>query len=59
MIQRVFSEALERAPLLDDSEDEGGCFRTNREQAGWALNLLVEYGWLKRDKDEASLQYRR
>ena len=52
----VFSEALERAPLLDDSEDEGGRFRTNREQAGWILNLLIEHGWLKRDKDEASFQ---
>lgn len=52
----VFSEALERAPLLDDSEDEGGRFRTNREQAGWILNVLVEHGWLKRDKDEASFQ---
>jgi hypothetical protein len=52
----VFSEALERAPLLDDSEDEGGRFRSNREQAGWILNLLVEQGWLKRDKDEASFQ---
>lgn len=52
----VFVEALERAPLLDDSDDESGRFRNNREQAGWILNLLVEHGWLKRDKDEASFQ---
>ena len=51
----VFSEALERAPLLDGDED-GSRFRNNREQAGWILNLLVEHGWLKRDKDEASFQ---
>ncbi len=51
----VFSEALERAPLLD-GDDDSGRFRNNREQAGWILNLLVEHGWLKRDKDEASFQ---
>ena len=51
----VFSEALERAPLLD-GDDDTSRFRNNREQAGWILNLLVEHGWLKRDKDEASFQ---
>ncbi|MGD8177053.1 Wadjet anti-phage system protein JetA family protein [Marinimicrobium sp. ARAG 43.8] len=51
----VFSEALERAPLLDGDEDNTR-FRNNREQAGWVLTLLVEHGWLKRDKDEASFQ---
>ncbi|MBN7796750.1 Wadjet anti-phage system protein JetA family protein [Parahaliea mediterranea] len=50
----VFTEALERAPLLE-GEDEGR-FSGNREQAGWILNQLVEHGWLKRDKDEASFQ---
>jgi hypothetical protein len=55
-VLEVFSEALERAPLLEDGDDEGGRFRTNWEQAGWILNLLVEFGWLKRDKDEASFQ---
>ena len=52
----VFSEALERAPLLEGDDEDGGRFRTNREQAGWVLNTLVEHGWLKRDKDEASFQ---
>uniref|UniRef100_UPI0039F13B5E Wadjet anti-phage system protein JetA family protein n=1 Tax=Breoghania sp. TaxID=2065378 RepID=UPI0039F13B5E len=51
----VFCEALERAPLLE-GDDEAGRFRNNREQAGWILNLLVDHGWLKRDKDEASFQ---
>ena len=50
----LFSEALERAPLLE-GEDEGR-FNTTREQASWVLNQLVEYGWLKRDRDEASFQ---
>tara|TARA_A100001391_G_scaffold67203_2_gene42941 strand:+ start:8281 stop:9726 length:1446 start_codon:yes stop_codon:yes gene_type:complete len=54
-VLEVFSEALERAPLLE-GDDEAGRFRNNREQAGWILNLLVEHGWLKRDKDEASFQ---
>ena len=52
----IFSEALERAPLLDDSDDDSNRFRNNREQAGWILNLLVEHGWLNKDKDEASFQ---
>lgn len=51
----VFVEALERAPMLE-GDDEGGRFRNNHEQAGWVLNQLVEHGWLKRDKDEASFQ---
>ncbi|GAB3270109.1 Wadjet anti-phage system protein JetA family protein [Parahaliea aestuarii] len=50
----LFCEALERAPLLE-GEDEGR-FGNSREQAGWILNQLVDYGWLKRDKDEASFQ---
>jgi hypothetical protein len=52
----VFSEALERAPLLEGGDEDGGRFRNNREQAAWILNTLVEHGWLKRDKDEASFQ---
>ncbi|MCV6626481.1 MAG: DUF5716 family protein [Cellvibrionaceae bacterium] len=51
----VFIEALERAPMLEGDEDEGR-FHNSREQATWVLNSLVEYGWLKRDKDEASFQ---
>lgn len=51
----IFGEALERAPLLDGDDDEsGGRFRNNREQAGWVLNLLVEHGWLKKDRDAAT-----
>ncbi|MBA3979217.1 MAG: flagellar protein FliT [Alcanivorax sp.] len=51
----VFIEALERAPLLE-GDDDAGRFQNNREQATWILNTLVEHGWLKRDKDEASFQ---
>lgn len=53
----VFSEALTRAPLLDS--DEGGPegrFKNTRELAGFILNNLLEYGWLERHLDEATLQ---
>lgn len=55
-VLNVFTEALERAPMLDDGDDAGGRFATTWDQAGWILNLLVDHGWLKRDKDEASFQ---
>lgn len=51
----VFVEALERAPLLEGNDDVGR-FNSNRDQAAWILNSLVDHGWLKRDKDEASFQ---
>lgn len=50
----LFCEALERAPLLDDDEQDGSRFKSNREQAGWVLNSLLEHGWLERQVDQAS-----
>ncbi|HBS41333.1 MAG TPA: flagellar protein FliT, partial [Oceanospirillales bacterium] len=59
-VVEVFQEALVRAPVLaDDSDAEDGPesrFRNSREQAGWVLNQLIEYGWLEKQVDEASLQ---
>ena len=56
----VFQEALVQAPVLADgydSDDESSePFRTSREQAGWVLNQLIEYGWLEKQVDEANLQ---
>lgn len=52
----IFCEALERAPLLEDGEEDGGRFRNNREQAGWILNSLVDHGWLERQVDQATFQ---
>ncbi|AJQ96604.1 Wadjet anti-phage system protein JetA family protein [Gynuella sunshinyii] len=55
----IFQEALERAPVLADDSDESTGeqrFRNSREQAGWILNSLLEYGWLERQVDEATLQ---
>ncbi len=55
----IFREAITRAPLLDgdgqDSEEEGR-FKSERETAGFILNLLLEYGWLEKQIDEATLQ---
>ena len=65
----IFLEALVRAPILqvesdeDDSDDPNSGesdnenrFKTHREQAVWMLNTLVEYGWLEKQVDEATLQ---
>jgi len=53
----IFEEAVARSPVLD--EDEGDEYavgpRTQREQANWILNLLVEHGWLERHIDDATL----
>lgn len=51
-----FIEALERAPILDDSDDDGGRFRNNREQASWILNSLVDHGWLECQVDQATFK---
>ncbi len=54
----VFEEAIARSPVFD--EDEGDEYtttrKTQREQANWILNLLVEHGWIERNIDEATLQ---
>jgi len=52
----VFSEALARAPLLEADDEDGGRFRSPREQAAWILNLLVDHGWLERQVDQVTFQ---
>ncbi|MCX2780381.1 Wadjet anti-phage system protein JetA family protein [Microbulbifer thermotolerans] len=57
-ILEIFSEALTRAPQLDSddtTQEPEGRFRNLREQAGWILNTLVEYGWLEKQVDSATL----
>ena len=56
-ILETFSEALTRAPQLDpeDGHDHEGRFRNLREQSVWVLNSLVEYGWLEKLVDSATL----
>lgn len=53
----LFQDAITRTPLLEDG-DEGDTempVRSDREQAGWVLNTLLEYGWVEKQMDEASL----
>lgn len=52
----IFSEALQRAPLLDGDEEDQGRFKSSREQAGWILNTLVDHGWLERQVDQVTFQ---
>jgi hypothetical protein len=53
----IFVEALARAPLLE-SGDYGNetRFKSEREQASWILNQLLEYGWMEKQVDQATLQ---
>lgn len=53
----IFEEALARAPLMDpDGEEAEQRFKTLREQANWILKLLLDYGWMERQVDTATLQ---
>ncbi|MFA7620121.1 MAG: Wadjet anti-phage system protein JetA family protein, partial [Thiohalomonadaceae bacterium] len=55
-IIELFQETLTRTPLLDDEGEEAAAPRSDREQAGWVLNLLLEHGWLEKHMDEATLE---
>ena len=58
-VVECFQEAITRAPLLDegnDIEESVTSARSEREQAVWVLNLLLEHGWIERQVDEATLQ---
>jgi len=54
----IFEEAIARSPVFEDDEhDEFSAGpRTQREQANWILNLLLEHGWVERHIDDATLQ---
>ncbi|WP_444941352.1 Wadjet anti-phage system protein JetA family protein [Microbulbifer sp. ZKSA004] len=57
-ILEIFAEALTRAPQLDSEDgvqDPEGRFRSLRDQAVWVLNSLVEFGWLEKQVDSATL----
>lgn len=53
----IFEEGITRSPVLDgeDGDEYAVGPKTQREQAIWVLNLLIEYGWLERHMDEATL----
>jgi hypothetical protein len=53
----LFQETITRTPVFDASDDEQNLpVKTDREQANWVLNSLLEYGWLEKQVDEATLQ---
>jgi hypothetical protein len=55
----ILEEALVRAPVMETGEgdDEGPQrFKTPREQASWILKQLLDYGWLEKQVDTATLQ---
>ncbi|WGL17316.1 DUF5716 family protein [Microbulbifer bruguierae] len=56
-ILETFAEALTRAPQLDGDggAEPDGRFRNLREQSVWVLNSLVEFGWLEKLVDSATL----
>lgn len=62
VVIEIFQEALVRAPVLADGDDDEAAttkdsrFRNSREQAGWVLNQLLEFGWMEKQVDEATLQ---
>lgn len=63
VVIEIFQEALVRAPILADGDDaeeiasgKESRFRNTREHAGWVLNQLLEYGWMEKQVDEATLQ---
>ena len=52
----ILEEGIARSPVLEDDSDEFIVpAKTQREQANWILNQLLEYGWLERHMDEATL----
>ena len=57
-VLEVFQQAITRAPLMQEAEEEefSAPVRSEREQANWILNLVLEHGWLECLVDEASLQ---
>lgn len=55
-VLEIFEEALARAPLLDGGDFDGETrFKSEREQANWILNQLLEHGWLEKQVDQATL----
>ncbi|MFT5111136.1 MAG: hypothetical protein ACI8P9_000447 [Parasphingorhabdus sp.] len=56
-VLQVFQEAITRAPVLDDDEDNyQPPVKNDREQANWVLNQLLEYGWIDILRDDASMR---
>lgn len=54
----LFQETVTRSVVIeqDNDNDESQPVKSDREQANWILNQLLEYGWLEKQVDEATLQ---
>jgi len=52
----IFGEALVRAPVIQDDDEDDSRFKTHRELAGFILNNMLEHGWMEKQVDEATLQ---
>jgi len=55
-VMEVLQEAVMRTAVLDDEGEDKTPSRSDREQANWILNLLIEHGWVERQLDEATHQ---
>ncbi|TVZ39776.1 hypothetical protein P886_4186 [Alteromonadaceae bacterium 2753L.S.0a.02] len=56
-IVEILEEALARAPVLDgDDGEEETRFKNTREQANWILKQLLDFGWLEKQVDPATMQ---
>lgn len=58
-ILECFQEAVTRTPVLEDDSPVDDAIphnKSDREQAIWILNLLLENGWLECQVDEATWQ---
>ena len=55
----IFEESLARSSvhIFDDGDElHEQRFKSQREQAGWVLNQLIDCGWIERQVDAATLQ---
>ncbi|PWK53692.1 Wadjet anti-phage system protein JetA family protein [Pleionea mediterranea] len=54
----LFQETVTRSPVIESNleDDTNLPTKSDREQANWVMNSLLEYGWLEKQVDEATLQ---
>jgi len=53
----IFQEAIPKACVMEEEESEFVAHhRSEREQANWIFNQLLEHGWLDKLHDDATLQ---
>jgi len=55
-VLEIFQQAITRSPVLDEEAEFASVVKSERERANWILNQLIEFGWLEKLVDEATLQ---